>query len=119
MAKKPAQEKIDKKRFEELCECQCTEEAIALYFGVDGDTVNNWCKNTYGKTFSEVFKEKRQKGLDCLRSRMYENAMTGGKYGKGENVLQIFLAKNWLGMSDKVESQVTERIEIVGEIDED
>lgn len=60
---------IDKVRFEEMCAIQCTEEEIAAVFEVNASTLCDWCKRTYGgKTFSEVFAEKRQVGFYSLRS---------------------------------------------------
>lgn len=89
---------ISQKRFEVLCACQATLVDICDELEVTDKTLNNWCKEVYGKTFSEVFKQKRKLGLNSLRGRMYKAAMDG------DRSVMIFLAKNWLGMSDKVEN---------------
>lgn len=85
--------KIDKKQFESYCEMQATEIEIAARFGCSIDTINNWCKATYGSTFEEVFAEKRKGGFISLRRALWNlkehNAATA-----------IFLAKNLLGYSD-------------------
>ena len=53
---------IDKEQFESLCNLQCTLIEIAGFFTCSEDTIENWCKRTYGETFSEVFKKKSTKG---------------------------------------------------------
>lgn len=92
--------KIDKDKFEALCALQCTQIEIAEQFHVCEDTLNSWCKDTYGMTYSEVFRQKRQPGFTSLRRRMYESAKTS-------TAMQIFLAKNWLGMSDKQDTTMS------------
>ena len=92
---------IDKKKFEKLCGWQCTEEEIASFFDCDPDTINNWCKRTYGNTFSEVFKKKRVSGKISLRA-------SGFRMAQSNPSVHIFYAKNFLGMTDKVENTVYE-----------
>lgn len=107
---------IDKNKFEALCALQCTQIEIAEQFHVCEDTLNKWCKDTYGITYSEVFRQKRQPGFTSLRRRMYESS-------KNSTAMQIFLAKNWLGMSDKqdtnmnIETQPQIEIKIVDNSD--
>lgn len=117
--KKQAQEKINKEIFENLCHIQCTRNEIAATFGVSKETLLRWCKETYGTDFETIFAEKREVGKQALRHKIFQAAMKGGKNGTGDTTMMIFLSKNYLGMSDKVEAQVSEKIEIVGEIDED
>lgn len=93
----PAQDKINKKEFESLCSLMCTEVEIADFFDVDEDTLNTWCKHTYGNTFSEVFKKKCSKGKMSLRRYQFEQAKTNP-------TLSIWLGKQWLGQSDKIEN---------------
>lgn len=92
---------IDKKQFETLCGMLCTEEEIADFFGCSVDTVNNWCKKTYELTFSEIYKQKRTLGKISLRR-------SGFKMAKSVPSVHIFYAKNFLGMTDKVEHTVHE-----------
>jgi len=86
---------IDKEQFETMCGIQCTKLEICAVMKVDDKTLENWCKRTYKKGFSEVFKEKRQKGFASLRRMQYDKAL------KGNTTMLIFLGKNWLGQSDK------------------
>lgn len=96
---------IDKAKFEEMCADQCTEVEIAGAFGVSTDTINNWCKATYGLTFSEVFAKKRQVGFVSLRHAQFEMA-------KKNVVMAIFLGKNYLGQSDNPEPKMDENTEV-------
>lgn len=91
----PAQDRIDKKEFEKLCSLQCTLLEICDWFNVEDDTLNLWCRNTYGKTFSEVFKVKRGKGQISLRRTQWQLAQKNPS-------MAIFLGKQYLGQSDKI-----------------
>lgn len=92
----PAQNKIDKKQFENLCGLQCTLLEICDFFDVEDDTLNSWCKKTYGTTFSEVFKIKRGKGQISLRRMQW-------KLAEKNAAMAIFLGKQYLGQKDKIE----------------
>lgn len=89
---------IDKKMFENLCAIHCTEVEIADIFECSIDTVNNWCKRTYGQTFSDTYKRKSAKGKASLRRLQWKSAECG-------NVsMQIWLGKQMLNQSDRVET---------------
>ena len=92
----PAQDRIDKKQFENLCGLQCTLLEICDFFDVEDDTLNSWCKKTYGTTFSEVFKRKRGKGQISLRRMQW-------KLAEKNAAMAIFLGKQYLGQKDKIE----------------
>ena len=92
----PAQDRIDKKQFENLCGLQCTLLEICDFFDVEDDTLNSWCKKTYGTTFSEVFKLKRGKGQISLRRMQW-------KLAEKNTAMAIFLGKQYLGQKDKIE----------------
>ena len=85
---------ITKKMFEELCKLQCSQEEICEVTGVTDKTLTRWCKDTYEKSFSEIFKVKRGKGKISLRRNMMVMAQSNA-------AVAIFLAKNWLGMKDR------------------
>ena len=87
---------ITKKLFEELCKLQCSMDEICEVVGVTDKTLTKWCKETYGKSFSGIFKAKRGKGKISLRRNMMVMAQSNA-------AVAIFLAKNWLGMKDKPE----------------
>lgn len=85
---------IDKKLFERLCGIQCTITEICAVLDVDDKTLTRWCRQTYGKKFSEVFAEKRQLGFMSLRRAQFKLAETSA-------AMAIFLGKNYLGQIDK------------------
>lgn len=88
---------IDKTQFEKLCHIQCTLEEVASYFDCDMDTVESWCKRTYNKVFSEVFRLKRGRGRVSLRRRQFEAALAGDK------TLLVWLGKQYLGQKDRID----------------
>ena len=87
---------INQKQFEQLCWIQCTEEEICAVLDVDDMTLAKWCKDTYNKPFSEVFRQKKQGGKASLRRTQWHLAETSVP-------MAIFLGKNLLGQSDKPE----------------
>lgn len=97
----PAQDRIDKKQFENLCGLQCTLLEVCDFFDVEDDTLNSWCKETYGTTFSEVFKQKRGKGQISLRRTQWRLA-------EKNPTMAIWLGKQYLGQRDIIENQITE-----------
>lgn len=85
---------IDQKIFDNLCGIQCTEAEICSVFDCCEDTLNAWCKRTYGETFSDTYKKKRQLGKPSLRRMQWELA-------KKNASMAIFLGKQYLGQSDQ------------------
>ena len=85
---------IDKDQFEKLCALQCTLEEICGFFSVTDNTLNSWCKETYGTTFSEVFKEKRVGGQISLRRSQF-------KLAEKSAAVSIWLGKQYLGQRDR------------------
>lgn len=92
---------IDETQFNKLCELQCTEEEIAGWFECSVDTLNNWCKRMFGYTFSETYRQKATRGKIALRRMQL-------KHAEKNPSMAIFLGKNWLGQSDKIEQTVHE-----------
>ena len=92
---------IDKTEFEKLCFLQCTEREFCSWFDVSDETLNKWCKENYdGRTFLAVFKEKRENGLISLRRTQFQLA-------EKSPAMAIFLGKNLLGQTDKLEQTQT------------
>ena len=100
---------IDQKDFESLCALQCTKEEICGFFDVSDKTLENWCKRTYSEGFSEVFKKKRGKGKISLRRIQFRLAE------KNAN-MAIFLGKNYLGQTDKIETTDTEALKKIDDL---
>jgi hypothetical protein len=89
---------IDMQQLEALCRIQCTEEEIAAVLGVSTE----WLRyNKKNKAFLEVMQSGREKGKTSLRRKQYEMAMMG------DRVMLIWLGKQYLGQSDKMEQAVT------------
>lgn len=87
---------IDPKHFEQLCAIQCTQEEICDFFDVCADTLNSWCKRTYGKSFSEVFSQKRGRGKISLRRNQW-------KLAEKNTSMAIWLGKQYLGQRETTE----------------
>lgn len=84
---------ISQDTFEALCKIQCTRDEMCSVLCVDHKTLNKWCKTTYGKTLELVMADYQAEGKASFR-RM------GIKLAEKNPSVWIFLAKNWLGMSD-------------------
>ena len=92
---------IDKEQFEKLCGFQCTQEEICSWFDTTDKTLTSWCKETYGESFSEVYSKKREKGKISLRRAQFQLATKSA-------AMAIFLGKNYLGQTDRIEQIVTQ-----------
>jgi hypothetical protein len=92
--------RIDWDQFEKLCALHCTLIEIAEFFDCSEDTIERHVKTKYKANFADVFKRKSSKGKISLRRKMFETAMSGGK---GATTMMIWLSKQQLGMSDKID----------------
>lgn len=90
---------IDFKILEGLCRIQCTEEEIAGVLEVSVDTINRKCKVHYGCTFAEASKRFADLGKVSIRRSQFKMAETNC-------TMAIWLGKQYLGQTDKVESKV-------------
>lgn len=90
---------IDFGELDKLCGLQCSQAEIASWFDVSIDTIEARIKERTGLSFPEYFEQKRGKGKIALRRKQYEAAMAGN------TTLLIWLGKQYLGQSDKIESK--------------
>lgn len=90
---------ISQIEFEKLCGLNCTLEEISGWFKCSEDTIERWAKRTYLANFADVYKKHASGGKISLRRKMFEVAL-GGNVG-----MLIWLSKQHLGMSDKVEQK--------------
>ena len=90
---------IDQKQFENLCGLQCTLEEICGWFNITDKTLDNWCKRTYGSSFSEVFKQKRGTGKISLRRAQFRLAEKSAS-------MAIWLGKQYLNQKDEPEDSI-------------
>ena len=99
---------IDMTQFEKLCALQCTESEICSFFEITNKTLYRLCQDHYGESFSNVYKSKSEMGKISLRRYQFRLAE--------HNVsMAIFLGKQWLGQTEKVETSI-ERIEVVSDV---
>ena len=87
---------IDKDQFMRLCGMFCTLKEIAGWFHCSEDTVERWCQRELKCSFAEAFSMASCMGKISLRRYLFKLAE------KNASVC-IFLAKNYLGMTDKRE----------------
>lgn len=87
---------IDRKQFEGLCAIQCTITEICAALDVSSKTLEKWCLEEYGLSFSQVFAEKREIGKISLRRSQFRLAEKNA-------AMAIFLGKNHLNQRDHIE----------------
>ena len=100
---------IDKDQFEKLCYIQCTSEELAGFFDCSVDTICNWCKKTYGETFSETYKKKSASGKMSLRRYQF-------KLAEKNVAMAIWLGKQYLGQRDNIDVSNTNEISKLDEL---
>ncbi len=84
---------IDKKQFEYLCSIMCTENEIAGLFDCSIDTINRWCKKTYGCSFADIYKNKSATGKISLRRHQFALA-------ENNPSMAIWLGKQYLNQRE-------------------
>ena len=87
---------IDFEQFKGLCSIQCTLEEIACWFKCSEDTIERWCKRELKMSFADAYKKHSARGKISLRRWQYQMA-------EHSVPMAIFLGKNWLGQTDRVE----------------
>lgn len=92
---------IDEDNFKKLCALQCTLTEIASFFDCSEDTIERWCKREQKMSFADAFKRYSASGKMSLRRWQF-------KMAEHNCAMAIFLGKNWLGQSDKIEQTITE-----------
>lgn len=97
------EKEINKQQFESLCSIQCTQEEICSVLMVDHKTLTKWCKKNYNKSFSQVFKEKRQGGRASLRRMQWKLAENNATMG-------IWLGKQYLNQKDEPDKDTNQTI---------
>lgn len=100
MAGRPKIE-IDQEAFKKLCGLQCTLNEIASFFNCSIDTIERWCKRELKMNFADAFKKYSSSGKISLRRWQF-------KMAEHNCAMAIFLGKNWLGQTDKIEQTITE-----------
>lgn len=102
---------FDKRQFEQLCRMQCTQKEICSFFETTDKTLTAWCKRTYKKSFSEVYKEKKEGGKISLRHAQWQMAQTNP-------TMAIWLGKQHLGQSDHQVVAIDNKDDSIREMDD-
>ena len=93
--------KVDVEILKNLASIGCPTYEIASVVGVSARTLE--------RNYAEIIDTYREKGKSSLRKKMYDKAVK-----KDNTMMQIFLSKNMLGMSDKVQqTNVTEPLPLI------
>ena len=90
---------IDQGRLEGMVTYGATCLDCANEFDCSEDTIVNFVKKTYGMNFSEFSNKKQGTIRMKLRHKQIQMAL------EGNPVMAIFLGKQYLGQSDKVETK--------------
>lgn len=102
---------MDWVEFDKLCTLQCTLKEIASWFDCSEDTIERRVKEHSGMKFADYYAQKKGKGKIALRRAMMQNALNGN------STMQIWLSKQYLGMTDKIE--IEEEIDLVTNFEKD
>jgi hypothetical protein len=94
---------FDPELFQDLCKIQCTQGEICNILKTTDKTLVSWVKREYKMEFSEAYKRFADAGKMSLRRAMFKKAVV-----EGNATMQIWLSKQYLGMTDKI---VNENIE--------
>lgn len=92
---------IDEENFKKLCGLQCTLTEIAAFFDCSEDTIQRWCKRELRSDFATAFKKYSASGKMSLRRWQF-------KMAEHNCSMAIWLGKQWLGQTDRIEQTVTE-----------
>jgi hypothetical protein len=87
----------------------CSEAEICAVFNVVPKTLIEWCVKNYGETFEKVASRFRNVGKSSLRRTQF-------KLAEKNTQMAIWLGKQYLNQTDKIETETTERIEIINDI---
>lgn len=90
---------IDWDLVDSLLGIQCTQAEICQVIGISNDTLARRCKSDKNLTYAEYSDQKGANGRTSLRRKQYEVAMSG------DRVMLIWLGKQWLGQSEKIENK--------------
>lgn len=84
---------INEGQFRGACGIGCTLPEIAHIFDCHPNTIRRWCEAEYGESFESIYKEFSQETKISVRHSLFQLA-------KKNASVAIFLAKQYLGMSD-------------------
>lgn len=82
----------------------CNMEEVANVEGCSSDWLRMICERDNGMTLKQFMMKHRDTGKLSLRRAQYRSAVE-----KGNVQMQIWLGKNWLGQTDKIEQTGSEQ----------
>lgn len=95
---------VDMELVEKLANIQCTQEEIASVVGCSVDTL------AAQPDFSEIYKRGRESGKSSLRRTQWRIAQSNA-------TMAIWLGKQYLGQTDKVEAVGAQPVTVVSDVD--
>ena len=95
---------IDMELVERLANIQCTQEERASVVGCSVDTL------VAQQDFSEIYKKGREVGKSSLRRTQWRIAQNNA-------AMAIWLGKQYLGQTDKVEAVGVQPVTVVSDVD--
>lgn len=102
----PRNKPIDWKKVENLIVHGCSGVQIAATLGMHPETLYDRCLKENKRHYSEYSHEFWEKGNAQLHAKQYQMAM------KGDKTLMVWLGKNRLKQTDKIESTIDAKLEI-------
>lgn len=102
----PRNKPIDWKKVENLIVHGCSGVQIAATLGMHPETLYDRCLKENKRHYSEYSHEFWEKGNAQLHAKQFQMAM------KGDKTLMVWLGKNRLKQSDKIESTVDAKVEV-------
>ena len=94
---------LDWEQVQELCYIQCTIEEICNVVKVSRPVLYDRAVKELGRELPTLIKEWSAGGKKSLRRVMFYNAVE-----KNNTTMQIWLSKQYLGMSDKIETDTSD-----------
>tara|TARA_B100000965_G_scaffold127665_1_gene106234 strand:- start:1669 stop:2034 length:366 start_codon:yes stop_codon:yes gene_type:complete len=92
---------VDLEILKNLASIGCPDYEIASVLNISARTLH--------RNYAEIIDQYKEKGKASLRKKMWDKAVK-----KDNTMMQIFLSKNYLGMSDKVQqTNVTEPLPLI------
>jgi len=96
---------IDTEQFKKLCGMQCTLGEIAAWFKCSEDTIERWSKRELSTSFADAYKMFSADGKISLRRMQFKAAEAGN------TSMLIWLGKQYLGQSDRIEAAVSTTVD--------
>ncbi|MFO0089759.1 MAG: helix-turn-helix domain-containing protein [bacterium] len=94
--------KLDWDQIGKWLEAGCSGSEIADVLGCHENTIYNRCKDDLDVDFVAFKAKNKAKGMKSLRLAQYESAVIDKDRG-----MQIWLGKQWLGQSDKSQTEIS------------